>query len=103
MDISQYFRFFLALAFVLGLIGLVGWAVRRFGLGSRTPTTRNRDRRLGVIEILPVDGRHRLVLLRRDDREHLVLLNTGQGADLLIEAGNPVRERPDTETGASKA
>ncbi len=98
MDISQYFRFLLALVFVLGLIGLVGWAVRRFGLGNRMPAIRSSNRRLGVVEILPVDARRRLILLRRDDREHLVLLGSDQGQDLLIETGNPALARPDAKT-----
>ena len=102
MDISQYFRFLLALAFVLGLIGLVAYAVRRFGLGNRIPATRGRDRRLEVVEILPMDARRRLVLLRRDDREHLVLLGPGQGPDLLIESGNPARVQPNAETDEKK-
>ncbi len=102
MDVSQYFRFFLALAFVLGLIGVVGWAVRRFGFGNKIPVTKSRDRRLGVIEVLPVDARRRLVLLRKDDREHLVLLGLGQGPDLLIESGNPLLDRPRHETSEPK-
>ncbi|MEW5703025.1 MAG: flagellar biosynthetic protein FliO [Pseudomonadota bacterium] len=92
MDVSQYLRFFLALAFVLGLIGLVGWAIRRFGFGGRIPATKARDRRLEVVEVLPLDARRRLLLLRRDDREHLVLLSAGQHADLLIESAIPAPE-----------
>jgi len=103
MDISQYFRFLLALAFVLGLILLVAFAVRRFGLGKRVPVTKSRNRRLEVVEILPMDTRRRLILLRRDDREHLVLLSSGQGPDLLIESGNPApTPRPDAEAGEKK-
>lgn len=101
MDVSQYFRFFLALAFVLGLIGVVGWAVRRFGFANKIPVTKSRDRRLGVIEVLPVDARRRLVLLRKDDREHLVLL--GQGPDLLIESDNSPLDRSHSETNEPKS
>ena len=102
MDISQYFRFLLALAFVLGLILLVAFAVRKFGLGNRMPVTKNRNRRLEVVEVLPMDTRRRLVLLRRDNREHLVLLNPGQGPDLLIESGNSAPTRPDAKAGEQK-
>ncbi|MCE2510731.1 MAG: FliO/MopB family protein [Alphaproteobacteria bacterium] len=99
MDVSQYFRFFLALVFVLGLIGVVGWTVRRFGFGQKIPITKNRDRRLAVVEVLPVDARRRLVLLRKDDRKHLVLLGPGQGSDLLIESATPAPDRPVDEAG----
>jgi hypothetical protein len=37
-----------------------------------------------VLEVAPLDGKRRLVLLRRDDTEHLVLL--GQESATVIEA-----------------
>lgn len=86
MDIALYLKFLLALVFVLALIGLLAWAARRVGLGGRLATAGS-ARRLAVVEVLPLDARHRLVLLRRDNREHLVLLGAGQG--LLLEGGLP--------------
>ena len=84
MDLDTYFKFVLALVFVLGLIGALAWTARRFGLGGKlTPNTGSR--RLSVSEVMPLDARHKLVLLRRDGTEHLVLL--GAGADLLLESG----------------
>jgi hypothetical protein len=41
--------------------------------------------RLGVIEQASVDARRRLVLLRRDDVEHLIM--TGGPIDVVIETG----------------
>jgi flagellar protein FliO/FliZ len=79
-----YWRFILALAFVVLLIGGCAWLARRFGLAGRFVVT-GAKRRLAVIEVLPLDGKHRLVLLRRDEAEHLVLL--GQHTDLVIERG----------------
>ena len=84
MDIALYLKFLLALVFVLALIGLLAWAARRFGLGSRLAAA-GTARRLAVVEVLPLDARHKLVLLRCDGREHLVLL--GAGHDLLLEGG----------------
>lgn len=47
--------------------------------------------RLGVSEQMMVDGRRKLVLIRRDDIEHLVL--TGGPVDVVIETGiKPPRE-----------
>jgi flagellar protein FliO/FliZ len=87
MDLGQYFRFVAALVAVLALIGAVAWAARRFGLMPRA-TGAAQGRRLQVLEVAPIDARRRLVLVRRDAVEHLILL--GQGADLLIESGiNP--------------
>lgn len=76
----------LALIFVLALIALVGALARRFGIGHRTPGKGNTARRLSISEIMPVDSRRRLLLVRRDGVEHLILLGTGTGSDLLIES-----------------
>jgi flagellar protein FliO/FliZ len=88
MDLGEYFRFLLALGFVLVLIAGLAALVRRSGFGNRLALTPSGgERRLALVEVRPLDAKHKLVLLRRDDREHLVLLGTG--GDLLIESGIP--------------
>jgi flagellar protein FliO/FliZ len=72
MDSSDYLQFLLALIFVLGLIFTLAWAARRFNFGGLTPTGSNK--RLVIVEARPIDARHRLVLVRRDDVEHLLVL-----------------------------
>jgi len=64
-----------ALIFVLGLIGLIGWAYRRFGgrLGGHMVTS-PKERRLAIRESLTLDNRHRLVLVSRDGVEHLLVI-----------------------------
>ncbi|MGD9784447.1 MAG: hypothetical protein AB7E80_06115 [Hyphomicrobiaceae bacterium] len=54
--------------------------------GNRT------ERRLDVIEQSSVDGRRRLVLIRRDDVEHLIM--TGGPVDVVIETGISPNRRP---------
>lgn len=76
----------LALIFVLALIALVGALARRYGMGLRTPGKGSPTRRLSISEVMPVDSRRRLLLVRRDGVEHLVLLGGGTGGDLLIES-----------------
>lgn len=88
MPLYDYSQSLLALIFILALIGLLAWAARRFGFAGAVPP-RGTRRRLALVEVLPVDAKRRLVLLRRDDVEHLVLLGTGTGADLLVEGGIP--------------
>jgi len=82
----DYLRFVLALVFVLGLIGAFGLLVRRYGPGAGLAVRpRGQDRRLAVTEVLTLDARRRLVLVRRDDVEHLLLL--GQEGDRVVESG----------------
>lgn len=75
MDTISYAKFILALVFVLGLIGLLTLVVRRFGLGMpQTPFKRAHEKRLGLVEVMPIDGKRRLVLIKRDNVEHLIIL-----------------------------
>jgi flagellar protein FliO/FliZ len=55
--------------------------VRRFGTSMRF----GRQGRLGLVETIALDSRRRLVLIRRDQTEHLLLI--GSGRDLVIETG----------------
>ena len=96
MDLDDYFRFLLALVFVIGLIGILAVLIRRFGSGGTQflNSRMARGRRLGIVETLTIDARRRLVLLRRDNKEHLVLLGASQ--ELLIESEIP-GETPELE------
>ena len=85
MESSDYLTAVLALAFVVGLIALLGWAVRRFGLIPGASAVIRGGRRIKIVEVTPIDVRRKLVLIRRDQAEHLVLL--GAQRDLVIETG----------------
>src|SRR5579862_5006944 len=77
-------RFFLAFLIVLGLIGVTAWAVRRFGAGRLGgASARGRQPRLAVIDYASVDARRRLILVRRDNVEHLVMI--GGPTDVVVE------------------
>jgi flagellar protein FliO/FliZ len=95
MEFSGYLKFVLALAFVIGLIGLLSYLIKRFGMGAIAPYRKGGKRRLAVVEVTAVDTKRRLVLLRRDDTEHLVLL--GANSELLIESG--ITGRPPADRG----
>src|ERR1700736_5855800 len=81
----QALTFFFAFVAVLALIGLAAWLVRRFA-GNRLGTNPNRGRmpRLAVIDAAAVDNRRRLVLVRRDNIEHLLMI--GGPTDIVVEA-----------------
>ncbi|MGE0119123.1 MAG: flagellar biosynthetic protein FliO [Dongiaceae bacterium] len=83
MEWMELFRAVLALVLVLGLIAGAAWAARRFGPAMWFAAKPKGRRSLGVVESLPLDARHRLVLVRRDDRRHLLLIGPGQS--LIVE------------------
>ena len=76
-------RFFVAFLVVLALIGLTAWLVRRFGANRLGGATRGRQPRLAVIDAATIDGRRRLVLIRRDNVEHLLMI--GGPTDVVVE------------------
>ena len=85
MEIETYLRFLVILALVLALIAFCAWAARRLGLGGALAATKGGSKRLAIVEVKVVDPRRKLVLFRRDEKEHLVLLGPNQ--DILIENG----------------
>lgn len=101
-DINTLIIYGAAFLFVLALI-FVGARLLRGGRSKGNSTgsgfLRGRDRRLGVVEAASVDGRRKLILLRRDNVEHLIM--TGGPVDVVVETGieetstpKPPREEP---------
>ena len=83
-NITDYLKYVLALVFVLSLIGIFAVIARRAGFGLSNSVHGKRQRRLGIIETLNIDGKRKLLLIKRDTVEHLILL--GADGDLLIES-----------------
>ena len=77
-------RFFFAFFVILVLIGATAWVVRQFGAARlRTDSLRGRRRRLEVIDTASVDRRRRLILVRRDSVQHLLMI--GGPIDIVVE------------------
>jgi flagellar protein FliO/FliZ len=78
-------RFVIAFVLVLALIGLTAWLIRQFGSAraSNSGSGRSRLPRLAVLDSAIVDARRRLVLIRRDNVEHLILI--GGPTDVVVE------------------
>ena len=98
LTLETLLRFSVALAAVLALILAAGWLLRRltekgFLPGSLMAAGSGRAQRLAVVEIKHLDVRRRLVLIRRDGVEHLLLLGATQ--DLLIESNIPPAPTPE--------
>jgi flagellar protein FliO/FliZ len=107
-DMPPAVRFIVAFVIVLVLIGVAAWLVRRFG-ADRFGVSQGRGRqpRLAVIDAAAVDSRRRLILIRRDNVEHLLLI--GGPSDVVVEpnivraTGTPLREPSLTRNGTADA
>lgn len=88
MTLEDYLKFFFALLFVLCLMGGLAYILKRFGLNGEKILPPS-QRRLKVIETLPIDARRRAILLRRDDKEHLVIL--GPTGETVVESNIPAK------------
>jgi flagellar protein FliO/FliZ len=103
MDAINLMHYFAALLFVLALAG-AALVVKRYGAnpqafreGLNTKLSgklgkwdfKLPDRRLAVVETLVLGPKQRLLIIRRDNVEHLVL--SGPDGASLIEAGIPVK------------
>ncbi|MBI1263093.1 MAG: hypothetical protein GC184_15350 [Rhizobiales bacterium] len=97
MELSEIFRFIAALVFIIGLIGLCAYAARRLGLANGGWHPTSAPKRLAIVEVKAIDAKHRLLLIRRDGKEHLILMGE---QNLLIESGIDAPEPeavPDSE------
>lgn len=86
-DAIYYLAVVLLLA--LAVFGLLFVAKKQLVLGTSSPGFRlfgpKPEHRIGVVDHVSVDGKRRLILLRRDDVEHLIM--TGGPVDVVIETG----------------
>lgn len=95
MEMTSYLRVVASLALVVGLMMAVLYLLRRFNIGGMVARPGAR-RRLAVVETMAVDSRRRLLLVRRDGVEHLLLVGGAQ--DLVVEGG--IAPPPDSEEKA---
>lgn len=86
------------LLIVVILAGIGAWLFRGYLLGDADKPGlfgAARERRLGVSESITIDGRRKLLLIVRDDVEHLVM--TGGPIDIVIEQGISASRRSGAE------
>ncbi len=82
LDILDYMRFLGALVLIIGMIAGAAWLARRYGLA---PKVTGGNGRIGIVAVQSLDTRRKLVLVRRDDREHLLVV--GPTGESVIETG----------------
>ena len=80
-----------ALGVVIVAILLVLWLLKLLFNASGN-VARGRNRRLAVVDSLALDPKRQLLIIRRDNVEHLIL--TGGPQDVVVETGIAVEEAP---------
>ncbi|EGF91170.1 fliO protein [Asticcacaulis biprosthecium C19] len=100
MDFLNILKAVFALSIVLGLILGLAYVLRRYApqVMARLQAQRG-ERRLKVVETLVLDPARRLVLVRLDDEERLILL--GEGRELIEPRLKPA-PRPAPTAAATK-
>ena len=94
MDITDYIRFGSAFILVLALMGILGFILKRVNSGQGGGFM-GAQKRLSITEQRMIDSKHKLVLIRRDDVEHLVILSNTDS--IVIENGiTPPKNTTDT-------
>lgn len=75
MDLTAYIKFLLAFIFVIAVIGLIALIINKIKSGSSIATAFKRKKRLGVSEVHTIDQKRKLLLVKRDEIEHLILID----------------------------
>jgi flagellar protein FliO/FliZ len=94
MDYYMLLKACAAFAFVLGLMWLFSLALKKVGLAGQSMLP-GVKKRLKVVEYLPIDHKRKLVIVRRDDKEHLLVL--GPNSELVVESNIPAKDTPVLE------
>lgn len=92
-DLPQFMRLIIALAIVLILMGGLSFVLKKLGLAQNTNVKSGDKRRLKIIESLPLDARRRVIILQRDDKQHVVIL--GANSETVIEKDIPLVDGSD--------
>jgi flagellar biogenesis protein FliO len=92
---NSLFTALFALGIVVVLIVLAVWLLKLVFNASGN-IARGRNRRLSVVDSLALDPKRQLLIIRRDNIEHLIL--TGGPQDVVVETGIPVEDAPAQAT-----
>ncbi len=82
MEMHDYLKFAASFVFVLSLMGGLSYILKRFNFGHAGMMSPSK-KRLKLVEILPLDGRRKAILIQRDNTQHLVIL--GASGETVIE------------------
>jgi flagellar protein FliO/FliZ len=74
----------MTLAGVLAVIGLLAIITRRFGGKLSQQFLNTPKKRLELLDTLSIDAKRQVILIRKDNKEHLIL--TGGSQELLLDS-----------------
>ncbi|WP_411817684.1 flagellar biosynthetic protein FliO [Hyphococcus sp. DH-69] len=92
---SEILRVVFGFVVVLGMIGLAAYAAQKAGLSTMNGVT-GRKKRLSLREVLPLDARRRVAIIKCDDTEYLIMLGP-QGETVIDKELKPSVEHAETE------
>ncbi|MGN7438134.1 MAG: flagellar biosynthetic protein FliO [Alcanivorax sp.] len=92
-DLPQFLKLIIALGVVILLMGGLVMVLKMLGLSPQTSVKSGDKRRLKVVESLPLDARRRAVILKCDNKEHLIILNSN--GETVIENDIPAVDYSD--------
>lgn len=99
MDVVDFARYFAAVAVLIGLLGLFalagtqGWFTKMMNRVAMAGAARARSsRRMRVTESLVLDPRRRVVIVKIDDEEQVLLLGAGTEVILDRRPAKPVSD-----------
>jgi len=81
MEVVLLLKAVSAFAFVIGLMYLFSFIMKKTQIGEVRAA--KSDKRLKIVEFLPIDHSRKLVIISRDGHEHLVLL--GANSETVVE------------------
>lgn len=79
-----YLKITMTLAGVLAIIGLLALITRQFGGKLSHQFLNPPQKRLELLDTLSIDSKRQVVLIRKDNQEHLILVGGAQ--ELLLES-----------------
>lgn len=82
MEVVLLLKAVSAFVFVIALMYLFSWIMKKTAVANNLTTAKSKAR-LKIVEFLPVDHSRKLVIIKRDDKEHLLLL--GANSETVIE------------------
>jgi flagellar protein FliO/FliZ len=99
MDMTLALKALAAFAFVMGLMFFFSVLLKKLGLSGERIAGGSK-RRLKIVEYLPLDARRRLVLVRRDQKEFLLVL--GPQGETVVESDIPAAQDNVVDLAAQK-